>query len=107
MEFNQEIMNITSVIKDEVSVERIYLFGSHANGTSTASSDYDFFILLPDDGLRPLEAAMKARRALSKLKRNTSVDILADYQSRFNKRRQLNTLERRVWNEGVVLYERE
>ena len=53
------------------------------------------------------QEVMKARRALSKLKRNTSVDILADYQSRFNKRRQLNTLERRIWSEGVILYERE
>ena len=106
MELNQEIINIAAVIKDEVTVECIYLFGSHANGTSADTSDYDFFLLIPDDGIRPLEAAMKARRALSALNRKTPVDILADYSSRFNERKQFNTLERRIWNEGVLLYER-
>jgi len=103
---NQEIHNITDAIRREISVERIYLFGSHANGTSKEGSDYDFFVLLPDDGLRPLDAALKARRALSAINRKTPVDILTDYLSRFEERKHLNTLESRVWSEGVVLYER-
>ena len=106
MEVNQEIMNIADAIKQEVPVERIYLFGSHSSGIANEDSDYDFFILVPDDGMRPLEAAFKARRVLSKIKRKTPIDILTDYRSRFEERRKLNTLERKVWNEGVVLYER-
>ena len=106
MELNQEIMNIVNAIKSAISVEQIYLFGSFANESSKESSDYDFFVLLPDDGLRPLEAALIARRALSGVNRRTPVDILTDYRSRFDERKQLNTLERRVWNEGVLLYER-
>ena len=106
MELNQEIMDIAAAIKDEVPVERIYLFGLHAKGTSSETSDYDFFLLIPDGGMRPLDATMTAHRALSAVKRNTPVDIVADYQSRFNERRHLNTMERKVWNEGVVVYER-
>ena len=106
MELNQEIIDITNALKNEIPVERIYLFGSHAKGISDEASDYDFFLLIPDGDMRPLDAAFKARRALSTIKRKTPVDIIADYRSRFEERRHLNTLERKIWNEGVVLYER-
>jgi predicted nucleotidyltransferase len=106
MALNQEIINITEAIKQAVPAERIYLFGSYAYGTPTEDSDYDFFVVIPDSDLRPLEAAQMARRSLSAVSRKTAVDILADYQSRFDERKQFNTLERKVWNEGVVLYER-
>ena len=82
------------------------MFGSYAKGTSSDSSDYDFFILIPDGGIKPLDAMREARYSLIPLNRKTSIDILADYISRFEQRSKLNTLERKVVNEGVVLYER-
>lgn len=103
---NQEILNITEVIKQSVPVEKIYLFGSFAYGTPNENSDYDFFMVLPDDGPRPLEAMQQARKSLCGIDRKTAVDILADYHSRFNARKRFNTLERKIANEGVVLYER-
>ena len=106
MTINQEIQNIAEAIRQSVAAERIYLFGSHARGITDENSDYDFYVVLPDDGLRPLEAVQKARRSLSALNRVTPVDILADYRGRFNDRARFNTLERRIANEGVVLYER-
>ena len=106
MTMKQEIMDITEVIKQAVPVEKIYLFGSYAKGTPNDDSDYDFFMVIPDDGLSPLEAMRKARKSLSKINRQTAVDILADYDSRFNDRRQFNTLERKIASEGVMLYER-
>ena len=89
-----------------MQVEQIYLFGSHAYGTPNTDSDYDLYIVIADDSLRPLEAARKARRAISTVNRKTPVDVIADYRSRFEQRKKLNTLERKVSNEGVVLYER-
>ena len=106
MTMKQETLDITEVIKQAVPVEKIYLFGSFANGVPREDSDYDFFIIIPDDGPRPLEAIQKSCISLSKISRQTAVDILADYQSRFNDCRRLNTLERKVANEGIVLYER-
>ena len=103
---NQEIINITETIKQAVPVEKIYLFGSFAYGTPNESSDYDFFMVIPDGGLKPLEAMQKARKSLTKINRKTAVDILADYQGRFNDRKKYNTIERKIANEGVVLYER-
>ena len=58
---NHEITVITEAIKSAIPVERIYLFGSYANGTSSESSDYDIFILLPDGKIKPLDAMREAR----------------------------------------------
>jgi len=106
MEMNQEIRTITEAIKQAVPAEKIYLFGSFAYGTPVEDSDYDFFVVIPDDGPPPLEAAQKARRSLLFIDRKVPVDILADYCSSFDSRKQLNTLERKIAREGVVLYER-
>ena len=103
---DHEIMVIAEAIKSAIPVERIYLFGSHANGNPTEGSDYDFFVLIPDDGIKPLDAMREARYSLIPLNRKTPVDILADYKSRFEQRSGLNTLERTIANEGVLLYER-
>ena len=106
MTINQEILSITEAIKQAIPTELIYLFGSYAYGTPSESSDYDFFIVIPDDGIKPLEAMKQARYSLTTIDRKTPVDILADYRSRFDARKQLNTLERKVAKEGVILYER-
>ena len=102
----QEVFEISDAIKSVVQSERIYLFGSYAYGTPDENSDFDFYIVIPDSGITPLEAIRNARFALLPLSRRTSVDILADYQSRFDMRSKLNTLERKIANEGVLLYER-
>jgi len=106
MEFNQEIHSIAEAIRRAVPAERIYLFGSFAYGTPNEDSDYDFFVVIPDDGPPPLEATQRARRSLLHINRKTPVDILADYCSSFDSRKDLNTLERKVFREGVMLYER-
>jgi len=103
---NREVMEISEAIKSVVQAERIYLFGSYAYGTPDEDSDFDFFIVIPDAGIKPLEAIRQARFALIPLNRKTSVDILADYRSIFDQRSKLNTLERKIANEGVLLYER-
>ena len=106
MKINKEIKNIAEAIKQAIPVERIYLFGSYAYGAPGKDSDYDLFVVLPNGGLRPLEAAQKAHIALIGVNAEKPVDILTDYRSRFDDRRQYNTLERKVFEEGVVLYER-
>ncbi|MCL2547486.1 MAG: nucleotidyltransferase domain-containing protein [Oscillospiraceae bacterium] len=107
MKVNQEIRDITEAIKAAVPVERIYLFGSHAYGTPNDDSDYDFFVVIPDDSMRPIDAMKLARRSLRTVDRKTPTDILADYSSRFDDRKQYNTLEKKIVNEGMVLYERQ
>jgi len=103
---NQEIMEITDKIKKTVDCERIYLFGSHAYGTPKIDSDYDFYVVIPDDTIRPIEAMQKIYSTLSKTNMLTPVDVLASYASQFEERKSLPTLESKVAKEGIMLYER-
>ena len=100
----EDIREITAIIKEAVPAERIYLFGSHAYGTPHKDSDYDFFVVIPDGSMRPLEAMRSIRRASLRQERIMSMDFLADYKSNFEQRKQLNTLERKIDREGVLLY---
>ena len=103
----QDIAEITELIKQAVPAERIYLFGSYAYSTPTEDSDYDFFVVIPDGSMRALDAGMDAYVALNQWKKaQKPVDILANYKSYFDKRSMLPTMERKIFNEGVSLFER-
>ena len=106
MLITDEITQIKNAIIEALPVEKLYLFGSYAYGTPTEDSDYDFYVLIPDGGIKPIDAKIKARRSLSGINRHKDTDILADYIDRFEERSEYNTLERKIAREGVVLYER-
>ncbi|MDR1093301.1 MAG: nucleotidyltransferase domain-containing protein [Clostridiales bacterium] len=94
MALNQEIADITETIK----------FGSYAYGTPNGGGGCDFFVVIPDGVLRPLEAAQRARKTLIHWDRKTPANILADCKSRFDGRKQYNTVEKNISNEGAALY---
>ncbi|MDR1299412.1 MAG: nucleotidyltransferase domain-containing protein [Oscillospiraceae bacterium] len=99
-------MAITEAIKETVDCEKIYLFGSYANGEPYEGSDFDFYVVLPDDSGQPLEALQKIYCSIGQMERMTPVDILANHASRFEARMDMPTMERQVVREGIVLYER-
>ena len=105
---NDDIIAIKNNILDTVgeTCEKIILFGSHAYGTPGEDSDYDFFVVLKDDTEKPILVLQKIYRSLAKRPMLTPVDVLANYKSRFEWRSTQPTIERRIANEGVVLYER-
>ena len=106
MTINNEITAITETIKETVDCEKIYLFGSYAYGTPNQDSDYDFYVVIPDDSaLRPIEVMRKIRINLGNIQRTTPVDIIAGRSSRFAEMSALPTMERRIAREGVMLYE--
>jgi len=106
MVISDEIINIKNAIIEALPVDRLYLFGSYAYGKPTEDSDYDFYVLISGDAIKPLDAKIKARRSLSNINRSRDTDIFADYTERFEERSKFNTLERKIANEGVILYER-
>ena len=103
---NGEITTIKDLIVNAVPIEKLYLFGSYANGTSNKDSDYDFYMVIPNDSIRPLDAINMAYLAMRGLKRKPA-DILAGTVDVFTRRSQGVTLERKIAREGVVLYERQ
>ena len=106
MAVNQEIRQITEIIKQTVPAERIYLFGSHAYGQPNKDSDYDFFVVIPDGSMRSREATRLIQRAVAHSPLMTPIDVLASSANRFDEMKQYNTLERKVMREGVLLHER-
>jgi len=108
MAVNQEIQKITELIRQTVPAERIYLFGSHAYGTPHKDSDYDFYVIIPEGSMRPIEAMQKAYRALYPIAASIpNVDVVASTQRNFDlMRRRTNTIEGDIAEKGVLLYER-
>jgi predicted nucleotidyltransferase len=105
---NDDIIAIKDTILDTVGeiCEKIILFGSHAYGNSREGSDYDFFVVLKDGSEKPILVLQKIYRNLAKKPMLIPVDLLANYKSRFEWRSTQPTIERRIANDGVILYER-
>lgn len=102
---NGEIMQMTEKFKQSLNPLKIYLFGSYARGDFTAQSDYDFYILMPDEAYDNIEQTSAAYCALIGMKRK-SVDIIVGSKSLFERRQKINSIEKNVAHEGVLLYER-
>ena len=47
---------ISNRIINAVPLEKLYLFGSYAAGTANQDSDFDFYMVMPNNGMRPLDA---------------------------------------------------
>lgn len=102
----EEIQQITELIKQTVPVERIYLFGSYAYGEPHEHSDYDFFVVLPDESMRTLEVTQAIHWAIAQTPLRMPVDVLASHTNRFDEMKRFNTLERKITRDGRLLYER-
>ena len=99
----QEINEIKDRLVRQLSPKSIYLFGSYAKGTQTEDSDFDFYVIMPDDAGNQLELTQSAYRSLRGMKRRP-VDIVLGFDSSFQKRAADNTLEHIVSREGILLY---
>ncbi|MCL2634738.1 MAG: nucleotidyltransferase domain-containing protein [Oscillospiraceae bacterium] len=103
---NTDITKIKDGILSAIDVEKLYLFGSYANGTPNEDSDYDFYIVIPNDGIRPIEAMRQAHKAMWDVDVNKPIDLLAGTVDSFARRSTAPTLERKIVREGILLYER-
>jgi predicted nucleotidyltransferase len=102
------IISVTTCILDTVGgdCDKIILFGSRAYGTPHADSDYDFFVVLDDNAMKPITILQNIYRNLAKLKNYLPVDLLANYRTDFDEKSKLPALEQIISQKGVVLYER-
>src|ERR1700689_3357488 len=85
--------------------EQIWLFGSRARGDARPASDWDLFVVVPDE----VPEAAIGPVASWRLRKESGVraDVLPCRPSEFaDDRETLNTLAYAVVREGVLLYER-
>ena len=103
---NEEIENIRDIIIKAIPLEKLYLFGSYAYGTPNEDSDYDFYMVVPNGSVRPLEAIQQAYKAMRGIDRKPC-DILAGTTEIFDRRSKQLTMERTIFEKGVVLYDKQ
>ena len=92
-------------MKASVSVVAIYLFGSFAKNNPSEDSDYDFYVVIPDNiNMRKREAIWSIRGNLIG-KQKCSMDILVGTLSKFNRRKDyLYSIENEISETGVKVY---
>lgn len=103
---NEEINSIVSKFVETLSPKTVYLFGSYARGDYNGESDYDFYIVMPENCSVSNKTVADAYISLRGLKRKP-VDIVVNNQNVFDERSTfINTLENTVKSEGKIVYER-
>ncbi len=103
IQLNDEITQISKIISNNFSINKIILFGSYANGTNTSESDIDI-CLLTDESTKKIEVAREIRKALYD---NISkpLDLLIYKTDDFYERADtLQSIEKEIKNHGVFLY---
>ena len=100
---NTEIRNIVDAILNTVPALEIYLFGSFATGTAKEDSDYDFYVVIPDDSIRAREANWKIQKSIQN--RTRGIDMLVNTKSRFDKyKNSISFVESEVMKTGIKLH---
>lgn len=99
-----ELEALKDCFVNQLSPLKVYLFGSCVEGMDKPDSDFDFYIIVPDEQTDTLELAFRAYKAVRKVKKRP-VDVLVGTQSKFEQRRHLPTVENEVYRKEVLLYE--
>ena len=91
-----------SILKS-VPAEAIYLFVSYAYGTPNEGSDLDIYVVVPDD-VENLSELYGNILSLLWGNKTVSLDMQMERSSVFNRRKNGPTLEKVVFQKGMMLY---
>lgn len=99
-----EIEELKNQFISQLMPVSIYLFGSYATGAYTENSDLDFYIVVRDNVSDLAMLTTQAYRSIRRVKKHP-VDIIVGTKSRFENRKMIPSLEKEVYEKGVLLYE--
>lgn len=89
---------------ENIPLNEVYLFGSHAYGTPDDGSDVDLCIVSDLKGQRRIDVMIKARKALGAVTKEP-IDIIVYEQDDFRKRANfVANMEHTIRTEGVRVY---
>jgi len=101
----QTIRAIAKHIAETFDPEKIILFGSHAYGKPTASSDVDLLVVMDTPKGDEFEKSLEIRRSLPSL--NFGLDVVVRSRAGIEKRKKLGDwFLVDITQKGKVLYER-
>lgn len=101
---SENIKSLVDSIVEATAPVKVYLFGSVADGSANAESDYDFYVVVNDSDINTLKIATKAYRSI-RGKKTRPVDIVVGKKSSFEKRKNWElSVEREVAMKGILVY---
>ena len=101
---NRGLARLVTLIVEDLHPEQIWLFGSRARGDARIDSDYDLFVVVPDD--TPREKIGLASTSKLAGEARISADVLALRRHVFAEERDLiGTLSYTVAREGLPIYD--
>ncbi|MDZ4677377.1 MAG: nucleotidyltransferase domain-containing protein [Oligoflexia bacterium] len=96
---SKKLKEIVVLLKKEFDPSRLFLFGSRANGSNRADSDYDFVLVIP--GLKNRFAAEVKARSMVLSKFNISADIFIYSKKDFDQwKNELSSIPETALNTG-------
>lgn len=106
---SDEIINkAVQFIKDKISPDKIYLFGSYAKGNPTENSDLDFFIVKNSDLPKPKRSIPLYSMDKSKqIGAHIGIDFIVYTPKEYEaSRNEQNSLVGEIMRTGKLLYDR-
>lgn len=103
----ENIDQLTQCFVKQLDPLKVFLFGSFADGSYTEESDYDFYIVINDDG-NVGEASDQAYKSI-RFVQNRPVDIVIGTKGRFDRIRRAEgslQIEGEVAKKGILLYDK-
>ncbi len=100
-----EIEELKNAFVKDLLPEKVYLFGSFAEGRANEESDYDFYIVVVNDSEKDmLRLTTRAYKAIRD-KQHRPVDIIINTSKTFEERKKrASSVESEVAKKGVLLY---
>ena len=96
------LKKIVQRLSDEFHPQKIFLFGSRADGRQRDDSDYDLFVIVKESDKRPIQRVQLAHRILWEL--HAPVDVFIYTEDEFNQYKdEFGSIANTVATEGVEL----
>ena len=100
---DDQIKKIVRSIRDEFSVESIYVFGSHGRGDADSESDLDILVVTSESAEDPFELVYAIRRHLH-TQIDSALDVIVISKEQFDRRHvQPWTVEHVAYTEGIAI----
>ncbi len=110
MDTQKIISEITEIFKQE-GVERVILFGSHANGNPSADSDIDLMIVVPFETSpsthrEKMDLYLHYNQFIKKFRAIVPIDLIVYTKTTYERFIGLNSMfSQEITKSGIVLYE--
>lgn len=102
LEKDKVLSEIVSKLKAHFKPEKIFIFGSRANGTSTPDSDYDLLLVVKNSDKTSRERMREARQVLRG--RTVAVDIFVYTEAEFDElKEEFSSIAHTAFTEGFEL----